>query len=461
MHTTHSNVKHQHNRIQAHKSNSSSYNFFNLLTSDALFEKVEALLPEHRERLYPPTETLSMFLAQAMGADRSCQNIVNQTTMQKLYGGLAANSVHTGGYCRARQRLPLEMVSQLTQYLGEHIDTQIPNQWRWEGRRVRIVDGTTVTMPDTAANQSRFPQQSAQQPGLGFPICRIVGVTCLASGTLLNAAIGPFQGKGSDEQTLLRTIQDTFQAGDVVLGDAFFATYFLIATLQSSGVDMLMEQHGSRKRSTNFRCGKRLGERDHLIVLHKPKIRPSWMSEEQYYGAPDSLTIREFKASGKILVTTMVCPKRHSKNKLKSLYKKRWHVELDIRNIKTTMGMDVLSCKTPDMAIKEIWIYLLAYNLIRLIMAQSALLADINPRDISFKHCLQIWISYTALSSGLDDEILEMLFWLMAQQRAGNRPGRIEPRALKRRPKAYPLLTKPRNQARQEVKKNGHPKKLK
>jgi hypothetical protein len=316
-------------------------------------------------------------------------------------------------------------------------------------------------MPDTAANQAAFPQQCGQQPGLGFPICRIVGITCLASGALLNAAIGRFNGKGGDEQTLLRTIQDSFQSDDIVLGDAFFATYFFIAAMQARGVDILMEQQGSRKRTTDFRCGQKLGKRDHLIVFNKPNIRPDWMSEAQYKAAPDSLTVREFKAGGKIMVTTMTCPKSHPKEALKSLYQSRWHVELDIRHIKDTMGINVLSCKTPDMAIKEIWVCLLAYNLIRVMMAQSALLADIRPRRISFKHCLQLWMNCMHHLQGLNDEMLESLFQMMAQQRVGNRPGRVEPRAVKRRPKAYSLLTKPRNEARAEVKKNGHPKKLK
>lgn len=402
-----------------------------------------------------------MFLAQAMSADRSCQNIVNQATLQRLGGGLTAGSTYTGGYCRARQRLPLEMVSLLTQYLGERINGQLPGEWYWQGRRVLLIDGTTVTLPDTAANQAAFPQQRGQQLGLGFPICRIVGITCLASGALLNAAIGRFHGKGSDEQALLRTIQDSFQPGDVVMGDAYFATYFFIAAMRARGIDILMEQQGARKRVTDFRCGHKLGERDHLIVLPKPQARPEWMSEAQYDAAPDTLTVRELKAGGKVMVTTLSCPKSHPKEALRSLYKSRWNVELDIRSIKETMGMNVLSCKTPEMAIKEIWVYLLAYNLIRLMMAQSALLADIRPRSISFKHCLQLWLICMHDSQYLNDEKLESLFQFMAQQRVGNRPGRIEPRAIKRRPKAYPLLMKPRVEARAEVKKNGYPKKLK
>lgn len=460
MHSTRAS-HHQQSRIKNYQSKCHSDQFFNLLTSDTLLSKVEELLPTHRERRYPPTETLSMFLTQGMNADRSCQFIVNQGAVQRLACGLSSTNTYTGGYCRARQRLPLEMVTSLTAFVGQSIGHQVPGDWRWHNRRVRIVDGTTVTMPDTPANQAAFPQQRGQKPGLGFPICRIVGITCLSSGALLNAATGRFNGKGGDEQTLLRSIQDTFERGDVVLGDAFFATYFFIAAMLGNGVDLVMEQLGSRRRSTDFRKGKKLGTKDHLIILTKPKIRPGWMDEAQYNEAPESLQIRELKVNNKILVTTLMCPTHYPKQALKELYKQRWQVELDIRNIKQTMGMDKLSCKTPDMAVKEIWVYLLAYNLIRLMMAQSALLADVVPRTLSFKHCLQLWTLWLQTESVLDGERLQGLLILMAQQVVGKRPGRIEPRAIKRRPKPYPLLVKPRVEARAEVRKYGHPKKLK
>jgi hypothetical protein len=449
---------HQQRRVCSIREHTDSTTLFNLLTSDALLDRVDQLSPEHRERLFPPTETLSMFLAQALTADGSCQQIVNQAAVQRLIAGLPPCSTHTGAYCRARQRLPLEMIRTLACDLGGMIEAQVPKQWRWHSRRVLLVDGTTVTMPDTPANQAEFPQQRGQLPGLGFPICRIVGITCLASGALLNACIGRFKGKGSGERGLLRQIQNTFQPGDVVLGDAFYPTYFFVAAMQKKGVDVLMEQDGRRRRSTDFRRGKRLGERDHLIVIDRPKKCPDWMDETDYQAAPASIIVREFRAGGKTLVTTMTRP---PKAELKSLYQRRWHVELDIRDLKDTMGMDVLSCKSPDMAKKEVWAYLLAYNLIRWVMAESALLADILPRQISFKHCVQIWAVWMYTSKPGAQQHLDVLFALVAQQRVGNRPGRIEPRAVKRRPKALPLLTKPRHQARQQVIDFGHPKKVK
>ena len=168
-------------------------------------------------------------------------------------------------------------------------------------------------MPDTEANQATYPQQSGQKPGLGFPICRILAVTCLSTGALLNAAMGAFKGKGSSEQTLLRTLLDTFESGDMMLGDAFFGTYFLLAELQSRNVDALFEQQGARKRSTDFSLGKKLGNQDHLITIVKPKIQLDWMTSEQYSAAPESIIIRELAVSGKILITTLTCPNSISK----------------------------------------------------------------------------------------------------------------------------------------------------
>jgi len=262
---------HQQNQVIRHAANSDSYTFFNLLTGPQFLDQVESLLPEHRERLFPPTETLSMFLSQAMSADRSCQNSVDDASVKRLMGGLSACSTNTGAYCRARSRLPLEMVSTLARYTGHMTTEQVPSKWRWQGRPVRLVDGTTVMLPDTPDNQARYPQPRSQTQGVGFPMCRLVGIICLSSGVVLNAAMGPCRGKGSGEQTLLGQMLDTLESGDILLGDAYFATYFLLCALQQMGVDGVFEQHGSRRRSTDFRRGQRLGVRDHIITLRKSR----------------------------------------------------------------------------------------------------------------------------------------------------------------------------------------------
>ena len=449
-------------QVRAQAQASGACAFFNLLTGPDLLDEVESLLPPHRERLFPPTETLSIFLAQTLDADRSCQKAVNGAAMQRLAGGLPPCSTHTGAYCRARQRLAMPMVRTLACATGKRLTAAAPCAWHWRNRPVRLVDGTTVTLPDTPHNQAAYPQSHNQKPGLGFPLCRIVGIVCLGSGALLNAAIGPYQGKGSDEQSLLRSILDTLVVGDVLIGDAFYATYFLLCALRERSIDAVFEQHGSRQRTTDFRRGQRLGARDHLIVLPKPIIKPGWMTRAAYDRAPESLTVRELRAGGKTLVTTLLCPKQTSKADLKSLYRDRWHVELDLRNLKATLGMDRLSCLRPQMAVKEIWVYLLAYNLIRMMMAAAAQHVNCLPRHLSFKHTVQICVflpHYRDLI--LRDDMRDLLFELIAQQRVGDRPDRIEPRAVKRRPKNYPLLTESRSLARARIKKHGHPAKVK
>ncbi|MHB8348517.1 MAG: IS4 family transposase, partial [Acidiferrobacterales bacterium] len=320
-------------------------------------------------------------------------------------------------------------------------------------RHVKLVDGTGISMPDTPENQECYPQPGSQAEGVGFPLARVVGVICLATGAVIDAAIGPHAGKGSSELGLLRTLGGAFSPGDVMLADAFYCNYFLIATLIASGVDVLFEQNGARR--TDFRRGTALGPRDHLVRWAKSKTRPEWMSAEQYAEFPDELTVREVSVDGQILVTTLLNPRQVRKNALDELYARRWNVELDLRNIKTTLGVEVLRCLTPRMVEKELWVHLLAYNLIRLLMAQAALDAGVHPRQLSFKHTVQLWTEWTAHRVDLRTDP-DTLFRLIAQNRVGNRPGRIEPRARKRRPKPYPWLKIPRAEARERVRRYGH-----
>ena len=427
--------------------------FFNVLTSPELLATTEALLPEHRERLYPPTVTLSMFMRQVLEADGSCQKAVNGWAAQRVADGLSPCSVRTGGYCRARQRLPVEMVSALTRQTGRLLSQKALAPWLWRGRAVKLVDGTGLSMPDTQENQARYPQPSTQASGVGFPLARLVMVICLATGAALDAAIGPYSGKGSGELGLVRRLLAGFGPGDVMLADALYCNYFLIATLMAAGVDVLFEQNGSR--ITDFRRGQSLGTRDHVVRWPKPAARPEWMTPEQYARSPDELTLREVKVAHQVLVTTLVDHRRVSKDDLSALYARRWNVELDLRNLKTTTGMDVLSCQTPQMNEKQLWVHLLAYNVIRLLMAQAACNANVDPRSLSFKHTVQLWTEWVArgLSATKD---CQRLFTLIAQCRVGHRPGRIEPRMRKRRPKPYPWLKVPRDQARRHVQRHGH-----
>lgn len=432
--------------------------FFNVLTSAQLLRTTEAQLPEHRERLYPPTVTLSMFMRQVLDADGSCQNAVNGWAAQRAAAGLSACSVRTGGYCRARQRLPLEMLSALTRQTGQLLSQQARAQWLWRGRTVKLVDGTGLSMPDTQDNQGRYPQPNSQAPGVGFPLARLVVVMCLATGAALDAAIGPYQGKGSGELALMRRLLEGFRPGDVMLADALYCNYFLIASLMAAGVDVLMAQNGSR--ITDFRRGQSLGTRDHIVRWPKPASRPLWMSPEQYAQAPDGIELREVKVAHQVLVTTLVDHGQVGKNDLSTLYARRWNVELDLRNLKTTTGMDVLRCHTPQMNEKQLWVHLLAYNVIRLLMAQAASHAGLDPRGLSFKHTVQLWSQWSSRGLWATGDC-QQLFTLIAQCKVGNRPARIEPRMRKRRPKPYPWLKVSRSTARRQVEKHGHAKKPK
>lgn len=447
-------------RVQQHADAYTALDFFNALTHPDLQAGLEAQLPAHRERLFPPTETLSMWLAQALSADGSCQQAVDQAATLRLLSGLPLCSTATGGYCQARGRLPGALLQSLTDSVCQAMEADRPTDWLWHGRRVRLIDGTTVTMDDTPANQASYPQQRNQKPGLGYPICRLVAAFDLGHGAVVDAAIGGYQGKGNHEQALLRELLDRFQPGDVLLGDALFSTYFLFAELQARGIDAVFEQHGARRRSTDFRTGKRLGPKDHLITLTKPKKKPDWMSDADYAAAPAQLTVRELATAGKVLVTTLCDARDWPKHQMKALYQQRWDVEINFRYLKTTLGMEHLRAKTPAMNEKALWVYLLAYNVIRWLMASSAKLADVLPRALSFKHTVQLvrhWRAYNTRGAN-DQDLIEPLLRLVAQPRVGNRPGRIEPRAVKRRPKPYALLTMPRPEARETIRRFGHPK---
>ena len=449
----HSRRQQRARRIERRTSSVKAVELFNVLTSAELLETTEALMPAHRERLYPPTVTLSMFMREALQADGSCQKAVNGWAAQRAADGLSPCSVRTGGYCRARQRLPLEMVSALARQTGCLLSQKARASWLWRGRAVKLVDGTALSMPDTPQNQAVYPQPSSQASGVGFALARLVMVICLATGAALDAAIGPHRGKGTGELGLVRRLLAGFCPGDVMLADALYCNYFLIATLMAAGVDVLFEQNGAR--ITDFRRGQSLGTRDHIVRWPKPAARPEWMTPEQYAHAPDEITLREVKVGHQVLVTTLLDHRRVSKDDLSQLYARRWNVELDLRNLKTTTGMDILSCQTPQMNEKQLWVHLLAYNVIRLLMAQAACNASVDPRSLSFKHTVQLWMEWGSrgLSATKDGGLL---FTLIAQCRVGHRPGRIEPRMRKRRPKPYPWLKVPRAQARRQVQKHGH-----
>jgi hypothetical protein len=259
------------NNFQTHASTINSSEFIDLLAHDELVSTIENNIPVYRNNIYTPTQSLSMFLAQSLNEDRSCSKAVNDMIILSQQKSRKKISPNTGAYCLARQKTPLELVTQLTEKSASLITQKVQNHWLWNDRRVRLVDGTSLTMPDTLENQKKYPQSATQKAGLGFPICRLLTVSCLATGAIMNAAIGTLKGKGSDEQSLLRNVLNTFKKGDIMMRDAYFGTYFLFAELMKRDVDGLFEQFGSRRLKTDFGTGKSLGKKDHLMSFKKTK----------------------------------------------------------------------------------------------------------------------------------------------------------------------------------------------
>jgi hypothetical protein len=412
------------------------------------------------DRIYTPLVTLATFLSQCQDADPSQRQAVARLIAHRIAQEQPACSSHTGAYSKARQRLPEKVLAGLTRHTGRQLISQASADWSWRGRCVKIVDGSTASMPDTQANQKEYPQMACQKPGVGFPILRFLVIFSLAVGSVLDAAFCPYQGKQTSELALFRRLHESIDDGDVVLGDRHFCSFFEIADLKRRGADVVLRQH--QCRITDFRRGVQLGRYDHRVVWKKP-ARPDWMDEESYRQFPDELAMREvrihIKGKGRkvrtrtiTIATTLTAPQEVGKGDLAELYRRRWQAELNLRSLKTVLQMDVLRCKTPEMVRKEIWAHLLAYNLIRKVMAQAAQTYQVEPCSISFKATLQTVKAFalpllTCTKSKLP-EVIDELLLAVARHGVGNRPDRVEPPALKRRPKPYDLLNKPRDQAR-------------
>lgn len=426
-------------------------------------ERIEDALREEeatwREDVYTPLLTLWAFLSQVVCPDGSCRAAVARVLAWLVSRDETPCTPQTGPYCKARQRLPEKLLRRLVRETGRGVHDEMPAEWLWKGRRVKVVDGTTVSMPDTLANQAAYPQHTAQAPGIGFPIARLVVVFGLACGTAVDAALGRYQGKRTGETALLRALDGALDPGDVLLADRYYGGWFDLALLRERGVDVVVRLH--QQRGCDFRRGRRLGPTDHVVEWSKPTQRPGWMDEATYARLPDRLAVREvgvrvtragFRTKCLVVVTTLLDPAAARATDLADLYRARWHAELDLRSLKVTLGMDVLRCKTPAMVRKEVWAHLVAYNLIRAVMARAALEFGGPPRDLSFKGALQAVRAFAErlvdASGATAAELYEWLLIAIGSYQVGDRPDRVEPRKRKRRPKHYPLLMQPRAEAR-------------
>lgn len=421
----------------------------------------------HANSIYNPAVTTWTFLLQVSSATKCCVAAVARLAVLMTVLQRPVPSAHTGAYCKARAKLPLTFLRRAACALAAEVEDQAPEHWRWHRHRVILVDGSSTQLPDTPANQAAYPQSSQQQPGLGFPLMRLVVLMAFATAVILDAAEGPCQGKESGETALLRSLLDSLRVGDVLVADRHYCSYFQFALLQERGVEVAARLHQLRR--CDFRRGERLGQGDRIQIWLRPP-RPDWMDEATYARMPEHLRVRIVRVlveqpgyrSHKILVaTTLLDGSRYSRQAIADLYHRRWHVELDIRSIKQTMKMAELSCKTPLMACKELWAHYLAYNLVRRVMAAAAQEANKSPRQLSMAaalHTLEAFrgeLQHVEPGSEASAALVKIVLTALGSHEVGNRPGRVEPRRVKRRQQKHPLLRQPRQQARAALLESG------
>jgi DDE family transposase len=405
--------------------------------------------------------TLWAFVTQAVSESKSCVAAVARVLAFLTTQGRRLCAAGSGAYCKARAKLSEAFLWLLTRDVGQQLEARAPDRWRWRGRRVVLIDGSTLSMPDTAANQQVYPQSRSQRPGVGFPIMRWVALLGLATGAVLDSAFGPYRGKQTGETALFRSLLSSLNPGDVVVADRYYCSYWLVALLLGRGVVVVFRKH--QLRHTDFRRGRRLGRNDHEVTWNKPQC-PKWMDQTTYDALPATLTLREMRTQITtpgcrvkqiVVVTSLLEPASFGKDDVLELYDKRWHAEIDLRSIKSQMKMEILRCKTPEMVRKEIWAHLLAYNLVRKVMAQAAEEHNLRPRQISFAGAVQTLNEFRTqllLASAADQaELSRVVLAAIASHRVGNRPDRCEPRKVKRRPKGYSRLLVPRSQERAKL----------
>jgi putative transposase len=438
-----------------------SLRFGRVLSADrvrAMFADSDALFGYGANDFWNTGLTLWAFVGQVLqdGKQRSCNAAITHATRYMVEQGMLPPSPDSGEYCRSRQKLNADVLRQIVRAIAANMESATPAHWRWHGKHVKLVDGFTFTMPDTPDNQAAFPQVKSQAPGVGFPIARACAVLSLANACIHEVAIGPYAGKETGETALLRKVLDAFEPGDVMLADRYFCSFFMLAIFKSLGVDACIRLHQIRKVDPSR--VRWLGPNDYIDTWHKPQ-RATWMSHELYNSLPKPMDIRivSFTAATAQeteplqVVTTLLNPTAYPAEDIGALYGYRWHAELDLRSIKQFLNLEHLRCKSPDMVGRELWTTLLAYNMVRVVCAQAAFAHDTLARRMSFTIACNTLLSQwlmppePAIRAALGQYQLQQI----AANEVGDRPGRIEPRVIKRRPKPYTLMTRPRHEYKQ------------
>jgi putative transposase len=434
--------------------------FAALLDEQRILETLGAASSLWQGWVYTPAVTIWVFLSQCLSPDHSCRDAVARLVAWRVAQGRAPCSADTSAYCAARDALPETTCLELVRCTGRALEAQAPRAWLWHARRVRVVDGSTITMPDTPQNQAEYPQAKTQKPGCGFPIARVLVVFSLAVGVVLETAIGKYEGKQTGENSMFRALHDLLAPGDVVLADRYFSGWFDLALLAERGVDVVVRKH--QLRTTDFRTGQRLGRDDQLVRWSKPR-QSAWMTPEQHAALPDELLLREvrvrvrqrgFRTKTVVVVTTLLDADEFPADEIAELYRRRWQAELHLRSLKIVLQMDHLRCKKPHRVRNEFYMHLLAYNLIRRVMALAAVETDTPPWHISFKGTLQTLSNFLPLLASCMslDAGCAALVGAVATHLVGNRPDRYEPRRVKRRPKPYKFLHESRDTYKSRMK---------
>jgi hypothetical protein len=436
--------------------------------ADSLSERsILEALNEHgftyRDRLFSPVTIIWGFLSQVLSEDHSCRDTVSRIIAHRAAAGLKGCSPNTASYCNARVRLPTDVLRSLACRTAQQLHDSLPHAWMWHGRSVYIADGSHVSMPDMPPNQASYPQPGVQKPGIGFALARLAVLLSLATGACHDLAFAPYAGKGTGETTLLRLIYGTLKPGDVVLADALFDNFFLVWELLQRGIDRVARVQAERVGSTTLRSSP---EGD-IIVWQRPN-KPRGMTGEQYRKYPETLTVRQVCVDARhtnnraeqFKVVTTILDTSIGGGQIGALYERGWDGELDLRSIKSAMQMRELRCKTPELVRKEVWAHLLAYNLIRTVMAQAAARHDVSPRSISFTGAMQTLEAFQPLlelgAAGEAADRLRLCHDLLdaiASHRVGDRPDRCEPRVKKRTRNRYGWLTEPRAKIKRKMAK--------
>lgn len=412
-----------------------------------------------RRSFWSPSVTLTTFLIQVLSAEKTLRAAVASLLTQLAAGG--ESSLPSGdatAYCQARRRFPEPVIGRMLRHSVTCMRARITKDNGWMGRRVWTVDGSAVSMPDTPSLQRAFPQPPGQKPGCGFPVVQFVALFCWTTGAVHDVAVDTIR---PHELTLFRRLWHHLEPGCVVLADRAYCAYTDMALLLQREVFSVMRLH--QRRKSDFRTGKRLGTDDCVVQWSRPKQWKPGMgiTKEELQRLPETLSVRlvrvteiprGFRAKPLVIATTLLDPVETPADEIRALYRNRWSAELNLRSLKTFLGMDILRGQTPDVVRKEIAMHLLAYNLIRLLMWQAAAEHGRDLHRLSFTgtlHRLRSAWPMLALLSGRHRAgaaaLCGVLLQFIGHDHVPDRPDRLEPRRRKRRPKNYSLLQNPRD----------------